>query len=204
MAITPENDEFRYTRHNGHTDATGVVVAYPPLVLMTDSNGPNARLRVDVGQTGFFAGREYRTFRRLDIASGQSLVIRAVTTRDVVLFGLSIDLIGGQIDMETRIGGTAGGTFSETMPVINRNLMTISPNVASTTVLTAGGTHTGGTVIDVLMAKTGGNSNFAGNVGVATSDERGIAPGTYYFVIAASGGDAAVGVMHARWEERAP
>lgn len=65
MTITPENDDLRYTRYNGHTDATKMVVAHPPLVLMTDGNGPNARLRVDVGQTGFFAGREFRTFRRL-------------------------------------------------------------------------------------------------------------------------------------------
>lgn len=32
---------------------------YPPLKLMTDADGDNARLRVDVGQTGFFDGREF-------------------------------------------------------------------------------------------------------------------------------------------------
>lgn len=31
------------------------VEAYPPKVLMTDDDGPYARVRVDVGQTGFFA-----------------------------------------------------------------------------------------------------------------------------------------------------
>ena len=36
------------------------IEAYPPKVLMTDGNGSYARLRVDVGQTGFFAGREFR------------------------------------------------------------------------------------------------------------------------------------------------
>lgn len=35
---TQENDDLRYTRWNGHTDATEMVVAHPPLVLMTDNN----------------------------------------------------------------------------------------------------------------------------------------------------------------------
>jgi hypothetical protein len=34
------------------------VEAYPPTKLMTDNDGDYARLRVDVWQTGFFAGRE--------------------------------------------------------------------------------------------------------------------------------------------------
>ena len=52
------------------------VEAYPPKVLMTDGNGTYARMRVDVGQTGFFAGREARTFHEFAIPTGQSQIIK--------------------------------------------------------------------------------------------------------------------------------
>ena len=200
---TQENDDLRYTRWNGHTDATEMVVAHPPLVLMTDNNGPNARLRVDVGQTGFFAGREFRTFRRLSIGAGSTLVVRAVVPVNVILFGLRIEVVDGWVDLETRIGGTAGGTWSETLPIFRRNNMSTAPVVASQVVLTAGGTHTGGTVLDVLAARASGATAQAASVGNGLSDERGIAAGTYYFALNNPGSGTATGVFRAHWEERA-
>lgn len=199
---TQENDDLRYTRWNGHTDATEMVVAHPPLVLMTDNNGPNARLRVDVGQTGFFAGREFRTFRRLSIGAGSTLVVRAVVPVNVILFGLRIELVDGWVDLETRTGGTAGGTWSETLPIFRRNNMSTAPVVASQVVLTAGGTHTGGTVLDVLASRASGATAQAASVGNGLSDERGIAAGTYYFALNNPGSGTATGVFRAHWEER--
>ncbi len=202
MAVTPENDDLRYTRHNGHTDATKMVVAHPPIVLMTDANGPNARLMVDVGQTSFFSGKEFRTFRRISIASGATTVIRAVVPVNVILFGLHIEVVDGWVDLETRTGGTAGGSFSETLPIFRRNNMTVAPVFASQVVLTAGGTHTGGTVLDVVAARSSGATTQSSSVGNGISDERGIAPGTYYFALKYPGNGTATGVFRAHWEER--
>ena len=61
------------------------VEAYPPLKMLTDDNGEYARLRVDVGQTGFFAGREARTFYQFEIASGATQVIKVVSATDTIL-----------------------------------------------------------------------------------------------------------------------
>jgi len=203
MAVTPENDDLRYTRWNGHTDATEMVVAYPPQKLLTDGDGDYARLRVDVAQTGFFAGREFRTFRRLSIASGGVLVVKAVVPIDVILFELAIELVDGWIDIETVAGGTPGGTFSETLPIFRRNNMSVAPVVTPQVVLTAGGTHTGGTILDVLAVKAASATAQSSSVGGRTTDERGVAPATYHFRISNPGSGTATGVWRAWWEERA-
>ena len=66
------------------------VEAYPPIKLMTDDNGPYSRIRVDVGQTGFFAGREARTFYEFSIASGAAQVIKVVSPTNTIVQNLSI------------------------------------------------------------------------------------------------------------------
>jgi hypothetical protein len=184
------------------------VLAHPPFDLLTDGGtGPNRRIRVDVGQTGFFGGREFRTFRRLNITAGTSVVVKAVVPVDIVLFGLEANIYQGLLDIETVVGGTEGGTFSETLPIFPRNTMSERPAPLYTPVVTlaAGGTHTGGTVLDPLIVKAADNSNFAASVGLASSDERGVGAGTYYFRLSAVSGQGDVlGTFKARWEERLP
>lgn len=46
-----------------------------PLDLMTDGgDGQNRRLRVDDGQTGFFAGREFRMYREFTGSLGRASI----------------------------------------------------------------------------------------------------------------------------------
>lgn len=179
-----------------------LIVAQPPAVLLTGSTNP--RLRVDPGQTGFFEKREFRTFRRLAITAGTELIVKAVVPINIILFNLTLGIYQGLLDMETKVGGTEGGTFSETLPIFNRNNMSEPPPITvSQTILTAGGTHTGGTVLDVTLLKAADNSNFASSVGGTEGDERGIGVNTYYFRLQAITGQGDVlGVFKARWEER--
>lgn len=174
--------------------------------LLTDGGtGPNRRFRVDVGQTGFFAGREFRTFRELNIAPSTTLVIKAVVPINVILFGLKALIEAGHLRLATVAGGTPGGTFSETLPIFGRNNMSERPTPFYTpqVVLTAGGTHTGGTEIDVLRLKANSNTNQASTVGAEGGDERGVAAATYHFRLEnLSATDAITGVFSARWEER--
>lgn len=160
------------------------------------------RVRVDVGQTGFFEGREFRTFRDLNMSTGTTLVIKAVVPINIILFGLDINLLEGELRVETVAGGTEGGTFSETLPIFARNTTTERPEplYSPQVVLAAGGTHTGGTILDVLVNKAGANAQQAGSVGVAQNDERGVGAATYYFRLTATG--TVRGTFKARWEER--
>lgn len=164
--------------------------------------GTNPRLRVDTGEPSFFDGRQFRTFKEFSLAGADTLVVKAVVPPNVILYGLDLILVSGELKLTTAAGGTEGGTFSETLPIFPRNTMTERPTPLYTplVVLTAGGTHTGGTALDLLWAKTADNSNFASSVGLNPGDERGIGPGTYYFRLNAI--VASTGVFKARWEER--
>ena len=53
-------DLFKLLVDRGDGTHAERVEAYPPAKLMTDGDGPYSRIRVDTGQTGFFAGREAR------------------------------------------------------------------------------------------------------------------------------------------------
>lgn len=163
-----------------------------------------SRLRVDSGQTGFFDGREFRTFKELSIPNGTTYVIRAVVPINIVLFGLELTLDNGQVRLGTYADGTAGGTFSEQLPLIPANSMSEKTQPAYTpkVVLSAGGTHTGGIELDVIRVKVENSTGAAASVGNVAQDERGVGAGTYFFRIQNIGTGVVEGTFKARWEER--
>ena len=128
-------------------------LAQPPSKILTDNGGqgPNSRLRVDVAQTGFFAGREFRTFKEWSVATTATYVIKAVVPVNTILFEFGIEVEAGSARIETVVGGTEGGSFSETLPIFVTNTMTERPTPFYTAqnLLTAGGTLTGGTAVSV-------------------------------------------------------
>lgn len=160
----------------------------------------NPRIRVDVAQTSFFEGREFRTFREWPTATTGAYIIKVVAPVNVIMFEFNIAAEEGSARVASVLGGTEGGSFSETLPIRRTNAMTDIPQPPYTPqiLLTAGGTLAGGTELDVMRVKTSGVSNFAASVGSGLA-ERGIAPATYYFKFAFT---SFVGVLHARWEER--
>lgn len=173
-----------------------------PFGMVTDGGiGPNSRVRVDVAQTGFFAGREFRTFKEWDVAATETYVIKAVVPINIILFELGVNLEQGSVRIETLVGGTEGGTFAEELPIFPTNTMTEKPQppYENQVLLTAGGTLTGGTLLDPLRAKTDGNTNRSSSVGTDSGAERGVGANTYYFRVTLTN---AIGVFKARWEER--
>lgn len=176
-----------------------------PHGLYTSQKEGFRRIRVDVAQTGFFEGREFRTFRRLNIPATESVVIKVVSPINVILFHLGVALKQGDLEISTIVGGTEGGSFNIALPVLPTNAMTSRPTPYYAPQVTAstGGTITGGTEIDLLLLKAASNSNFAISVGAGSQDERGVAAGTYYFKLTNVGAvDAVLGVLSARWEDR--
>lgn len=171
--------------------------------LRTGRSGEQPRIRVDTGSTGFYAGREFRMFHRLNIPTATTVVIKAEVPVNTILEALQLQLVDGWVEVETVVGGTEGGTFGTPVATFPANNMNERPQppYQGQVVLTTGGTHTGGTVLDVLMARTSNATAQAASVGDSELDTRGIAAGTYYFRISAL--EAPVtGVIKARWEER--
>lgn len=176
-----------------------------PKKFFTDNDGANARLRVDVAQTGFFAGREFRTFLRLNLATSATQVIKVVVPLNTILFKLAAEITSGNLDVSTRVGGVEGGAFGTPLPIFRTNNMSTIPQppYVGQLTLATGGTLTGGTEISVLLAKAADVSAQSSTVGSDPQDERGVAAGTYYFVLTnLSASDAVIGVFEARWEER--
>ncbi len=168
------------------------------------------RYRVDVGQTGFFEGREFRTFKEINIASGSTLVMRITVPVNTILQHVGLVLDAGSIKLRTVAGGTPTGSFSEALPIIRKNNMSggaypappLPLYVAQNAVDSGGTAITGGTDIDVLRLVVANSSGQASTVGGNQDDARGVAPGTYYWVFNNFGNSTATGVFSSFWEER--
>lgn len=167
-------------------------------------NKTTPRIPVEEGHTSFFAGREFRTYYEFNLATGASVTFKVVVAVNIILEGFVVDLVGGSLKVESLTGGTEGGTFSTVLPIMARNSMTERPTPLYTpqVAISAGGTVSGATVLDVFRLQTSGQGAQAGSVGTAGDDGRGIGPGTYYIRLSASGTDNTVGVTRLRWEER--
>lgn len=178
------------------------IEAYPPKVLMTDGNGSYARLRVDVGQTGFFAGREFRVLKELSIASGATQVLKIVSPIDSILYAFGVELTLSQLRVELVVGGTESGTFNGAITPLKTNQMTTASDYASQVTFATGGSHTGGTVIDAFDIVSGSNVNKAIVQQVDESQPLGFSAGTYYIRMHNTDGATAKGFLKLRYEER--
>lgn len=189
------------------------IIAIPPEVLIAGGgiNGVAPRLRTEPGEHSFFEKLQFRSFKEFDsvagtaIAAGATYVIKAVVPIDLILLGLDLSADNGQGKVETVVGGTAGGTFSETLPIFNQNNMTLEgpmPIPTSQVTLTAGGTHTGGTRLDVFRIKVATASGQASSIDAAQGTQRGVSANTYHIRIVNTGSGALEGVLHTNWEER--
>lgn len=190
-------DKFKLLVDRGDGTHAERVEAYPPVKLMTDNDGDYARLRVDTSQTAFWAGREFRTFQKLSIPSSGQTTIRATVPINIVLYETSWSTDGATIEVELRVGGTPGDVWTP-MPVLRKNTMTTAPVIGNQVTLAYDGAHTGGTVIDLVRVPAGNKLSNTSNV----ASERGVAPGTYYYVITNLGNQTATVVFNGMWEER--
>lgn len=187
-----------------------VMVAAPPLELLTDRGGASARIRVDPGQTGFFAGRMFRSFTDGVIpVAGPSVQFRFVAPVDFILWTQSLELTQGALQLEVYTGATPSGTWSA-LPVIGVNRMGERPQpyYAPLCTVETGGNFSGGVRVDALKIRTSSANNGANNVGGAFT-ERGLPAGSYYGRLATLAGgltvnDAAQYLYQLVWEERVP
>lgn len=179
-------------------------VEFPHDTMTSDREGFR-RLRVDIGQTAFFVGKEGRTFKELNIPQGGRYVVEITLPVDVILFDLSISIDAGSVRLLTIAGGTSTGTFGEILPIIPKNTMSSrqQPFYVLQTQLKDGGDVTGGTVIDVARVVTSGATAKQSTVGGSVSSERGVGAGTYHWVFENISNSTVTGMFSCYWEERA-
>lgn len=181
--------------------------------LMTDRNGQSSRLRVDPGQTGFFAGRMFRSFLTQVIpVAGPSVQFRFVSPVDFILWSQVLTLTQGALRLEIFVSATDSGGWVTELPIIGVNRMAERPTPFYTPLVTiqTGGDFTGGTLVDTMIINAGSNqgNQSSQNAGGETT-ERGLAAGTYFGRLSTlTGGiaplDAAQFLYTLSWEERVP
>ena len=181
----------------------------PASDLLTDGGfGASRRLRVDQGQTGFFAGRMFRSFLDTGVpVAGPPLSFRITSPVDFILWSNEIILTQGAVKLELFTGSTPSGSWVQA-PIIgvNRMISRPQPYYVSAVTLESGGSFTGGTMVDPIPVRTPGGNQNADNVGGSAS-ERGLPPGVYYGRISTlTGGlnvnDDARFTYKPMWEER--
>lgn len=183
--------------------------AWAPTSLVTDNGtGPSARIRVDPGQTGFFAGRMFRNYHEALIpVAGPSVQFRFTSPVDFILWQQNLDLTQGALEMRVYTGATPSGTYVDKTPIgVNRMAERPQPYYDAQCRIGFGGNFTGGTEVDLLKLRASAANNTANNVGGDFS-ERGLPAGTYYGRFSTlTGGvtvnDAAQMVYLLLWEER--
>jgi hypothetical protein len=178
-----------------------------PVDAFTSATTPGLRrVQVDVGQTGFFAGREFRAYRELAV-TGTPLIVRVVvpgTLKGIILQDMQLSCYQGSIQMRAYRIATPGGSWSS-VPVWPNNAI---PDVAGYVGLVT--VEQGGTITSpsqqsdalVAYANESGKSSTTSLSGL--HGERGLSPGTYYLEFSRLAGTTVdgLGIFSAIWEER--
>lgn len=173
-----------------------------PRDMVTSSALGKRRLRVDVGQTGFWEGREFRLNEPIDTSSA-SFVIKVVSPIDFVLQLQRLVSETGKIEMRAyrSSDGVEGGTFSASPYYSNNNQMSDVPSYNGQVQVLIGGTFTP-TDIDsqkeMIVAKAATATAQVQSVGGTSAKERGLPAETYYLVFTGGG----VGIYDLILEER--
>lgn len=173
------------------------------------------RVRVDVGEAGFWAGQQFGWQYELSLTNGQVQVFRFDLPTDVLLLSSNVTVDDGTLYYRVYRADqvTETGTFSTdlTANAVALNLMSFTPAYAlQTTAATDGPSAGGGITIDddapfpVLRLRTAGSTGHAATTGIDGGPSRGFPPTSAYVVATqlpgANGGTS--GVITLKFEER--
>jgi hypothetical protein len=177
------------------------LIAQPPAFLLSGTT--KQRIRVDVGEPGFFEGRMARTFKEFALVAGSTYTIKFVVPVNIILIAQSVELDSGALRITNTVGGTPAGSFAETLPVIPQNTMSERPVplYVPQVVVTAGGSLTGFTTLDVHRVVTVA-TGIQTTIDNFVDDYRGIGANTYHVLYENFGSGTATGTLSFLWEER--
>lgn len=158
------------------------------LIDSLTSEDPNtSRLKVDIGQTGFWEGREFRISEEISIPSGSEVVFKFVSPINFILTKQSIecDQEGIKFEAFRSAQGTEGGTFDQSVAIYGNNIQTGTPSYTGQIAITTGGTFTpaalpSGKAVEIIRLRTASATAQRTSVGGSASGERGLAADTYY------------------------
>ena len=150
---------------------------------LTSQNPLTARLQVDVGQTGFWEGREFR----FDYEISGPIVFKFSSPIDFILQSQTLLSHDGTATLTvwSPSQGTPGGTFDTPANTLPNNAMSDIPSYTQQVTINSGGTFTptdpdpnlAREYIKVVSATSTAQRNTVGGSGI---NERGLPAGDYY------------------------
>lgn len=179
----------RFEKYMGDGTHAMRMLAEPPEKLLTGTTNP--RLRVDVGQTGFFERRTWSInyeFGSANPIAATPLVFRFTMPTNFIIHAhtLSIDQGGVTLRTYTAAQGTPGGTFGTPQSLSSENSMDEQVPYAFQAQVASGGTFTptaGQVPLTPLRVRTANATAQQSSVGGEAVSEKGRAAGTYYAVL---------------------
>lgn len=166
------------------------------------------RIRVDVGQTGFWEGREFRLNYPLSIATTAQAILRVTAPINFILQlqKLSSSETGLRFQAYRSAQGTPTGVWVPVVGLFPNNLQSDTPVYVGQVTIDTGGTFTPGggelpvETIEILVA---GATAQQTTVGGESAKERGLPANTYYLVFTNyTGSGTAKGIYDLIYEER--
>ena len=159
------------------------VIPGTPQQLLTGDSWDSSRLRVDVGQTGFWEGREFR----LDLDLTADYVVEFTSPVNFILQSQSLLSNDGvsTLDVYLSTQGVAGGSFDEDLGVLPNNGMTDAPTYTPAISALGGGSfvpNANEKPRESIKVKAATSTAQRSTVGSGAIPERGLPPGTYYLV----------------------
>jgi hypothetical protein len=164
-------------------------------------HGMHGRMFVDVGNLNPVDNDHFFMFHEYSVPAHGTEVVKVVITGDTIMQSFSIKVMSGTARVEIVTGGTEGGTYSQSVPVLPVNNMSTAASKTSTTTVTSGGTHTGGTTLDLFLVNTGDNAHQSVGVSVGEAFSFGFAAGTYYIRVTNTDNSTSTGLIKALWIE---
>lgn len=154
---------------------------------------------VQLMSKGFWTGRQFRAYREFTLTANQSITLRFTASKPFLLTHQQVYLIAGNVRVVIRVGATPSGTWTALGTTNPKYRIGMEP--VSTVQIAQGGTITGGTEREVILAAagTGGAIKTAGSFGEDQS-YRGLPAAVFYQTITA-GPDGATGMYLLEWED---
>lgn len=170
------------------------------------------RIQVDVAQTGFFEGTEFRAVRKLSVSAGTPLVWKFTCAVDFILHEQFLGVSVGDIEYFAWRSADAApsGTFNQNIPVRGKNISaefrphTSGLRYVSQTTINYGGAVTppdANQYVDYDRAKTSNATAQQLTVGGAKDSVRYLSAGDFYLQFISTTGTSE-GRFSLAWEER--
>lgn len=153
-----------------------------PSDMLTSDQAEVRRLQVDVSQTGFWAGREFRAFKEF-VVGATPYVVRVTipsSIKGIIVHSLVMSCYQGGVHFRSWRAGTPGGVWTPIIPRPNNEIPDQAGYVGVVTI-EEGGTLTSPSIqgdIITVFANESGKSSTTSIVGI--DGERGIGPSTIY------------------------